>query len=148
LQKKHALVLMPTGMGKSLCYQIPALMQDGWTVVISPLIALMKDQADQARKKGINCAESNSSLSREEREKRYKKLANKEYQLIYVAPERFRNDEFIRSVKENTVSLLAIDEAHCISEWGHDFRPDYSRIKEFRETLGNPTTMALTATAT
>ncbi len=148
LGKNHALVLMPTGMGKSLCYQIPALMQEGLTLVISPLIALMKDQADQARKRGIKCAEINSSLDRDEREKRYAKLKNKEYELLYVAPERFRNESFLKSIKENKISLLAIDEAHCISEWGHDFRPDYTRIKEFREFLGNPTTMALTATAT
>lgn len=148
MSKKHALVLMPTGMGKSLCYQIPALLQNGLTVVISPLIALMKDQADQARKRGVKCVEINSSLSREEREKRYARLRNKEYELIYVAPERFRNEDFLNAIKENGVSLLAIDEAHCISEWGHDFRPDYTRIKEFREFLKKPTTIALTATAT
>ncbi len=152
LKKKHTLVLMPTGMGKSLCFQIPAklhrLIHGGLTLVVSPLIALMKNQADQAREKGFACCEINSSLSRDEREKRYRKLKNKEYELVYVTPERFRNEEFLEALKQNEVSLFAIDEAHCISEWGHDFRPDYTRLGEIRKQIGNPTVMALTATAT
>lgn len=148
LDKKNALVLMPTGMGKSLCYQLPAKLLPGLTVVISPLIALMKDQVDQAKKRGFRCDFINSSQSRSEREAAYEKLKNKRYELIYVTPERFRKAEFLEAVKANNVSLLAVDEAHCVSQWGHDFRPDYSRIAEFRELLGQPTTLALTATAT
>ena len=148
LQKKHALVLMPTGMGKSVCYQVPAKILPGLTVVISPLIALMKDQVDAALAKGFRCCFINSSLDRREREERYQKLKAKEYELVYVTPERFRKSEFLEALGENEISLLAIDEAHCISEWGHDFRPDYTRIAEFREKMGHPLTMALTATAT
>ncbi len=144
----HSLVLMPTGMGKSVCYQLPTRLQSGLTLVISPLIALMKDQVDQARRRGFRCAFINSSLNKSERDEAYDLLSQERYELVYVTPERFRKSEFIEAVQKNKIALLAIDEAHCISQWGHDFRPDYSRIKEFREILGNPTTMALTATAT
>jgi len=148
MQKQHALVIMPTGMGKSLCYQIPALAQDGLTVVISPLIALMKDQVDVLVAKGIDAAYINSSLSRSERERRYTALGEGAYRLLYVTPERFRKRDFVDIIARRKVALLAVDEAHCISEWGHDFRPDYTRLREFRELLDNPTTIALTATAT
>ncbi|HEX4924279.1 MAG TPA: ATP-dependent DNA helicase RecQ [Bdellovibrionales bacterium] len=144
----HALVLMPTGMGKSLCFQIPALSLAGTTLVLSPLIALMKDQVDQVVARGIKASFINSSISREERERRYKKLAEGAYQLLYVTPERFKKPEFLEALKGVRIPLLAIDEAHCISEWGHDFRPDYTRIAEFRARLGSPVTLALTATAT
>ena len=142
-----SLVLMPTGMGKSLCYQLPALIFGGLTVVISPLIALMKDQVDSLKRRGIDAEFINSSLSSPEREKRYRKLAGGEYRLIYVSPERFRKADFLDAVAARKISLLAVDEAHCVSQWGHDFRPDYSRIFQFREKLGNPPTIALTATA-
>ena len=148
LAGRHALVLMPTGMGKSVCYQIPALMLSGLTVIISPLIALMKDQVDSLRAKNIDAAYINSSLSRTEREQRLQALARGAYRLLYVTPERFRSPEFTERIARRAVSLLAVDEAHCISQWGHDFRPDYTRIKEFRRQLGNPVTIALTATAT
>lgn len=148
LSDQHALVLMPTGMGKSVCYQIPALMLPGLTVVISPLIALMKDQVDSLKKKKIDAAFINSSLTGQERQKRYQAVAGGAYKLLYVTPERFRKSEFIELMKSRQISLLAVDEAHCISEWGHDFRPDYTRIKEFRALLKNPVTIALTATAT
>ncbi|RJX32951.1 MAG: ATP-dependent DNA helicase RecQ [Desulfurivibrio sp.] len=148
LAGNHALVLMPTGMGKSVCYQIPALMLPGLTLVISPLIALMKDQVDRLRAKNIDAAFINSSLSRAEREKRLRALGDGAYQLLYVTPERFRQPEFAALIDRRPVSLLAIDEAHCISQWGHDFRPDYTRIREFRQLLGSPRTIALTATAT
>ncbi len=139
---------MPTGMGKSLCYQIPARMSCGLTLVISPLIALMKDQVDSALRRGFRCAFINSSLDGRERQIRYQKLANQQYELLYVTPERFRKEEFRRALAANSISLLAIDEAHCVSAWGHDFRPDYSRLGEYRRDLGNPPTLALTATAT
>ncbi len=145
---QHALVMMPTGMGKSLCYQIPALLHDGLTLVISPLIALMQDQVSSLQAKGVDAAFVNSSLSRQEREERYGQLAAGQYTLLYVTPERFRKREFVEIIQRRKISLLAVDEAHCISEWGHDFRPDYTRIKEFRALLGNPPTIALTATAT
>jgi ATP-dependent DNA helicase RecQ len=148
LQGGDSLVLMPTGMGKSLCYQLPALMFDGLTVVISPLISLMKDQVDALRAKGIDAAYVNSSLGRSERDKRYRDISQGAFKLLFVSPERFRKQDFLDSLKGRTVSLLAVDEAHCASQWGHDFRPDYSCIKEFRAILGNPVTIALTATAT
>lgn len=147
-ERKHALVLMPTGSGKSLCYQIPALYFENSTIVISPLIALMQDQVDVLRKKNIPAAFINSTLSKQERDKRLKGFVEGELKLLYVTPERFRKQDFIDNIKKVKIDLLAVDEAHCISEWGHDFRPDYSRIGEFREMLDNPLTIALTATAT
>jgi ATP-dependent DNA helicase RecQ len=155
LAGQHALVIMPTGGGKSLCYQIPALMQNPksggkspLTLVLSPLIALMKDQVDALSAKKIPATFINSSLKREERERRYAAVANGEYRLLYVTPERFRKSEFIEAISKRDIQLLAVDEAHCISEWGHDFRPDYTRLQEFRDQIGRPTTVALTATAT
>ena len=158
LAGEHALVIMPTGQGKSLCYQIPALMplttkvESGervpLTLVLSPLIALMKDQVDSLVARGIEATFINSSLSRSEREQRYAAVANGKYRLLYVTPERFRKTEFVEALARRDVRLLAVDEAHCISEWGHDFRPDYTRLKELREQIGQPTTIALTATAT
>jgi len=145
---KHSLVIMPTGSGKSLTYQIPALMLPGLTLVISPLIALMKDQVDGLVKRGIDAAFINSSLGKKERELRYKNVREGKYKLLYVTPERFRKKEFVEVLRKREISLLAVDEAHCISEWGHDFRPDYTRLAEFRELISNPTTIALTATAT
>ncbi|QDU79866.1 ATP-dependent DNA helicase RecQ [Polystyrenella longa] len=155
LKDEHALVIMPTGMGKSLCFQIPALVLGeepvpgaALTLVISPLIALMKDQVDSLKRRGIKAEFINSSLSREEREKRYRQVREGNYHLLYVAPERFRKSEFVEVIQTRNVRLLAVDEAHCISEWGHDFRPDYTRLREFRQMVNNPTTIALTATAT
>lgn len=156
LTGKHALVIMPTGMGKSLCYQIPAVVdwpdrptkQDDLVLVLSPLIALMKDQVDALVRKGVDAAFINSSLNRDERQRRYDGVASGNYRLLYVTPERFRKPEFLDVLSKRTIRLLVVDEAHCISEWGHDFRPDYTRLAEFRALTGNPTTIALTATAT
>ena len=148
LEGNNSLVLMPTGMGKSLCYQLPALLFDGLTVVLSPLIALMKDQVDALKRKHIDAEYINSSLSAPERDLRYRNLASGKYRMIYVAPERFRKDEFLQALRGRKVSLMVVDEAHCVSQWGHDFRPDYSRIKEFRQHLGSPPVLAATATAT
>ncbi len=147
-ERQHSLVLMPTGSGKSLCYQIPALYFENSSIVISPLIALMQDQIDALRKKNIPAAFINSTLSKQEREKRLNDFVAGKMKLLYVTPERFRKQDFVEQIKKVKIDLLAVDEAHCISEWGHDFRPDYSRIGEFRELLGNPLTIALTATAT
>ena len=161
LAGEHSLVIMPTGSGKSLCYQIPALLHESHadradradrmtplTLVLSPLIALMKDQVDALRWRGIEAAYINSSLSAEQRQQRYRDVAAGRFCLLYVTPERFRKPEFIEAIARRDIRLLAVDEAHCISEWGHDFRPDYTRLREFRNQIGNPTTMALTATAT
>jgi ATP-dependent DNA helicase RecQ len=148
LDGRNALAVFPTGGGKSLCYQLPALLLDGVTLVVSPLIALMKDQVDALVARGIDATYINSSLGRQERESRYRKLSEGAYALIYVTPERFRKRDFLAAIANREVRLLAVDEAHCISEWGHDFRPDYSRVAEFRSIVGNPTTVALTATAT
>jgi len=157
LEDRHALVIMPTGMGKSLCYQIPALVHSqtrdasprpGLTLVISPLIALMKDQVDALTTRNVSATYINSSLSRQERTQRYDAVADGQFDLLYVTPERFRKTEYLEVIVRREVRLLAVDEAHCISEWGHDFRPDYTRLEEFRHLLGEPPTIALTATAT
>lgn len=142
------LALMPTGMGKSLCFQFPAKIREGLVVVISPLIALMQDQVLKAQELAIPATCLNSALSKEERESRQSRLARGDFKLLYVTPERFRKPEFLKSIEGRKIQLLAVDEAHCISQWGHDFRPDYSRVGEFRALLGNPPTLALTATAT
>ena len=143
-----ALVVMPTGGGKSLCYQLPALMLEGITVVVSPLIALMKDQVDALERRGISAALINSTLSLSEQQDRIRRLAAGEYKLVYIAPERFRSRSFLDALGRVTISLFAIDEAHCISQWGHDFRPDYFRLGEVLEKLGRPQVAAFTATAT
>ena len=147
-EKAHSLVLMPTGGGKSICYQLPALLLEGGTIVISPLIALMQDQVDTLKKKNILAEFINSTVTPEQRRDRLKRFVEGKIKLLYVTPERFRKQEFVEAIKTANVSLLAVDEAHCISEWGHDFRPDYSRIAEFRTLINNPLTIALTATAT
>lgn len=144
---KNALVIMPTGMGKSICFQFPALVLQGTCIVISPLIALMKDQVDSLLQKGISATYINSSLNRTERTKRYEALRAGKLKIVYVSPERFQKKEFLEALSKLQISLLAIDEAHCISQWGHDFRPDYTKIKWFREILKFPPTIALTATA-
>ena len=148
LNKQDALVLMPTGGGKSLCYQIPALMMPGLTLVVSPLISLMKDQVDALRVNGIAAAYLNSSMSPDEQSQVIQSLKDRQVKLLYVAPERLIGSEnrFLSFLSDLNVSLLAIDEAHCISQWGHDFRPEYSMLSEVRQTLGVPT-IALTATA-
>jgi ATP-dependent DNA helicase RecQ len=148
LNKQHTLAIMPTGAGKSLIYQFAALQLEGLTLVISPLIALMKDQVDALNRKGIPATFINSAIPTAEQNQRLTLLSQGKYRLVYVAPERLRSVTFLRSLQSLTLSLLAIDEAHCISEWGHDFRPDYLHIAETRIKLGNPLTVALTATAT
>lgn len=148
LAGRDVLVVMPTGSGKSLIYQYCALALPGTTLVISPLIALMKDQVDRLQARGIPATYINSALTAEEQARRVQSLRAGAYRLVYVAPERLRSPLFAEAVRRAHVSLLAVDEAHCISQWGHDFRPDYLRLGEFRRQLGMPTTLALTATAT
>lgn len=145
---QDCLCVMPTGGGKSLCYQLPAVAREGLTLVVSPLIALMKDQVDQLTQKGLPVTFINSTISLAEQYERLENMAAGKYRLVYVVPERFRSGRFIEAVMRSRLDLLAVDEAHCISEWGHDFRPDYARLGYFRRKLGNPTTIALTATAT
>ncbi len=148
LSGEDVLCVMPTGGGKSLCYQLPALILEGVTVVVSPLIALMKDQVDALARRGIEAAVINSTLSWDEQKDRMRRLAAGEYKLVYIAPERFRSRAFLEALGRATISLFAVDEAHCISQWGHDFRPDYFRLGEVLERLGNPQIAAFTATAT
>ncbi|MCX7425896.1 MAG: RecQ family ATP-dependent DNA helicase, partial [Planctomycetia bacterium] len=148
LEGRDCLCVMPTGGGKSLCYQLPAVAMGGLTLVVSPLIALMKDQVDQLTALGIPVTFINSTLSLDEQFARLDDIAAGRYCLAYVVPERFRSARFLEAVAAAGLKLLAVDEAHCISEWGHDFRPDYARLGHFRRKLGNPTTIALTATAT
>jgi len=147
-EKGHCLLIMPTGGGKSLCYQLPAMIFEGGTLVISPLIALMQDQVDALKKKNIPADFINSTVGSEQRTERLNKFIKGNTKLLYVTPERFKKKEFVEAIQKANISLLAVDEAHCISEWGHDFRPDYSRIGEFRKIINNPLTIALTATAT
>jgi ATP-dependent DNA helicase RecQ len=142
------LCVMPTGGGKSLCFQLPTILRPGLTIVVSPLIALMKDQVDTLKRRGIAATLINSTLSNTEQQSRLGEVAAGKFNLLYVAPERLRNPRFLEAIRATPVQLLAVDEAHCISEWGHDFRPDYARLGLFREALGGVQTVALTATAT
>ncbi len=148
LRRRDAVVVMPTGSGKSLCYQLPALLLDGVTLVISPLIALMKDQVDGLVQNQVPATFINSALTPSEQGQRLREIQQGRYKLVYIAPERFRNPGFMEGIQSCRVSLFAVDEAHCVSEWGHDFRPDYLRLKGVAERLNHPPVAALTATAT
>lgn len=145
---QDGLVVMPTGGGKSLCYQLPALCLPGVTLVVSPLIALMKDQVDALVARGVAATMINSTLTWEEQKQRLAALRRGEWKLVYVAPERFRAESFVQALAGVEVALVAVDEAHCLSQWGHDFRPDYLRLGRALEALGRPQCVALTATAT
>ena len=148
LAGKDVFALLPTGGGKSLCFQLPALARDGLTVVVSPLIALMKDQVDALQAAGVPATFLNSSLAAEESRKRLRGLHNSEFKLLYVAPERLMLSGFLSDLQKWNVQLIAVDEAHCISEWGHDFRPEYRQLAQLRELFPRVPFMALTATAT
>jgi ATP-dependent DNA helicase RecQ len=148
LAGRDLLAVFPTGGGKSMCYQVPALLADGVTIVVSPLISLMKDQIDAIAARGVRAAYLNSSLRAREAEGVLTALAGGDLRLLYVAPERFDSPEFIRAVASARVSLFAIDEAHCVSEWGHDFRPAYTRLGARRELFPDAPMVAVTATAT
>ncbi len=148
LNKKDSLVVLPTGGGKSLVYQIPAVMQEGIVLVFSPLISLMKDQVDQLNKIGIPAAYLNSTLSAEEKRQTHQKINNQEIKILYIAPERFFIGQFQEFLKTLNISLIAIDEAHCISEWGHDFRPEYRKLSVLKTLFPKIPLVALTATAT
>src|ERR1041384_4857899 len=148
LEGKDAVVVMPTGSGKSLCYQLPAMILDGVTLVVSPLIALMKDQVDALRARGLPATFIISSISDSEQHARIEGLRRGEHKLVYIAPERFRSSRFNAALQQIPISLFAVDEAHCISTWGHDFRPDYLRLRGVIKSLRQVQTLALTATAT
>ena len=148
LEGRDALVVMPTGGGKSLCYQLPALIREGTALVVSPLIALMKDQVDVLQKRGIAASFINSTISWAQQKQVLKKLEAGDLKLLYVAPERFRQKEFLQSLSVSRISFVAIDEAHCISQWGHDFRPDYLRLGKILKNKGPYQILAATATAT
>ncbi|MEO6197896.1 MAG: RecQ family ATP-dependent DNA helicase, partial [Dehalococcoidia bacterium] len=148
LAGRDALVLMPTGGGKSLCYQLPALVRPGLTVVVSPLIALMKDQVDALLRQGIPAALVNSTLDSRQLRDVMDGLSAGRFRLLYVAPERLMKPGFLSEVARLNPALFAIDEAHCISDWGHDFRPEYRQLRELRLRFPDVPMMALTATAT
>ncbi|WP_281817519.1 RecQ family ATP-dependent DNA helicase, partial [Vallitalea longa] len=149
LDKKDTVIIMPTGGGKSICYQIPALIFEGITMVISPLISLMKDQVDSLKATGIDATFINSTLSYEDIQYRLHAIEEGKYKIVYIAPERLETDAINRLARRNKISFIAVDEAHCISQWGHDFRPSYMNINNFIDNLENrPVIAALTATAT
>src|SRR3954466_7065250 len=148
LAGRSALAVFPTGAGKSICYQLPALLLDGVTIVVSPLIALMKDQIDFLQRSGIDAARLDSSLDAAEVREVSARLRAGSLKLLYVSPERFNNERFLAQLARTRISLFAVDEAHCISEWGHNFRPDYLKLAERARELDAERVLALTATAT
>jgi len=148
LEGNNTLAIMPTGAGKSLCYQLPSLHLPGTTVVVSPLISLMKDQVDKLEEAGLEASQLNSALTTEEREENLEQIKSEKSDFIFVTPERFTDQEFLGELRKRDINFVVIDEAHCISEWGHDFRPAYLSLGAAVKTLGSPSVLALTATAT
>lgn len=148
LEGNNTLAIMPTGAGKSLCYQLPALYREGTTVVVSPLIALMKDQADSLNDIGIESLQMNSVLSDRDHSAALENIQNSKIEIVFTTPEKLTNPDFLAALKQNLIDFFVIDEAHCISQWGHDFRPAFLNIGDAIRALGNPPVLALTATAT
>ena len=147
IKGNNAFVLMPTGSGKSLCYQIPALCRDGVGIIISPLIALMHDQVTALKQLGIKAAAINSGMSAAEIYQTKEMIKNNTVDLVYVAPERLLMEDFLELITQSNIALFAIDEAHCVSQWGHDFRPHYTQLTELAERFPDIPRIALTATA-
>src|SRR5687768_746203 len=147
LAGEDTLAIMPTGAGKSLCYQLPALHLEGTTVVVSPLIALMKDQADKLDKAGVAVEQLNSALRKREQDASMERIAGAQADIVFTTPERLTDTGFVDTLRGQRISLLVVDEAHCISQWGHDFRPAYLEIASALQALGEPPVLALTATA-
>ncbi|HZO02908.1 MAG TPA: RecQ family ATP-dependent DNA helicase [Burkholderiales bacterium] len=148
LAGRDTLAIMPSGAGKSLCYQLPALKMRGTTVVVSPLIALMKDQSDKLEEHGVDAAAVNSALSARERREALRRIRERDAAFIFTTPEQLENPEFLKKLKAAPIDLFVVDEAHCITQWGHDFRPAYAGLGAALRALGDPTLLALTATAT
>jgi ATP-dependent DNA helicase RecQ len=148
LAGRDTLAIMPSGAGKSLCYQLPALHMRGTTIVVSPLIALMKDQADKLEERGVDAAAVNSALSGRERREALARVRRREANFVFTTPEQLADPAFVEKLKQNPIDLFVVDEAHCISQWGHDFRPAYLGLGAVLRALGDPTLLALTATAT
>jgi ATP-dependent DNA helicase RecQ len=148
LAGKDTLAIMPTGAGKSLCYQLPGAELPGTTIIVSPLISLMKDQVDKLRELGVDAVQVNSTLTTGEEAELLEQIGKEQREFVFVTPERLAQPEFLETLKKNLIDIFVIDEAHCLSQWGHDFRPSYLRLRAAVEALGNPRILALTATAT
>ena len=148
LEGNNTLAIMPTGAGKSLCYQLPSLHLEGMTVVVSPLISLMKDQVDKLEEAGLEASQLNSALTTREHEENLEQIKTESNDFIFVTPERFTDQKFLEELRKRTINFVVIDEAHCISQWGHDFRPAFLSLGAAVKTLGSPPVLALTATAT